>query len=197
MTPIIKKAKEFAQHHHSSIDQRRKYTNEPYIVHPAAVAKLVSSVPHTEAMIAAAWLHDTVEDTPATIEMVQEEFGEAIAVLVEMLTDISKPEDGNRVQRKSIDRDHTAQASAEAKTIKLADLIHNSETILKHDLEFAKVYMAEKAALLNVLREGDQVLFTTALAIVERYSTSLARTISRGGHDEIGPNPDSTSGQYK
>lgn len=169
MTPIVKKAQVFAGFHHASINQMRKYTNEPYIVHPAAVAKIVSTVPHTEAMIAAAWLHDTVEDTPATLDMIKAEFGEEIASLVEMLTDVSMPEDGNRVKRKAIDRAHTAQASPAAKTIKLADLIHNSESILKHDVQFAKVYMAEKTELLKVLGEGDSDLFKKASAIVSYY----------------------------
>lgn len=52
---------------HEGIGQVRKYTGEPYINHPAAVAELVSSVPHTPEMLAAAWLHDTVEDTPITL----------------------------------------------------------------------------------------------------------------------------------
>lgn len=169
MTPIVKKAQEFAGFQHASINQMRKYTNEPYIVHPAAVAKIVSTVPHTEAMIAAAWLHDTVEDTPATLDMIKTEFGEEISSLVEMLTDVSMPADGNRVKRKAIDRAHTAQASPSAKTIKLADLIHNSESILKHDAKFASVYISEKAELLQVLGEGDSDLFATASAIVSHY----------------------------
>jgi len=59
----------------------------------------------------AAWLHDTVEDTPCTLDDVRNMCGEEVAVLVEMLTDTSKPEDGNRAARKAIDREHTAKAS--------------------------------------------------------------------------------------
>jgi (p)ppGpp synthase/HD superfamily hydrolase len=80
------KAKEFATRYHASIDQRRKYTNEPYINHPAAVAELVRSVPHTEEMLCAAWLHDVVEDTPCTLIEVEQTFGMEVACLVEMLT---------------------------------------------------------------------------------------------------------------
>jgi (p)ppGpp synthase/HD superfamily hydrolase len=61
-------------------------------------------------MIAAAWLHDVVEDTPVTLEDLHSEFGEGIAELVEALTDISRPEDGNRRKRKAIDREHLAHA---------------------------------------------------------------------------------------
>ena len=155
-------AKEFATFWHGSIDQRRKYTNEPYINHPEAVANLVRSVPHTEAMICAAWLHDVVEDTPCTADEVRLAFGLEVAALVEMLTDVSKPGDGNRKERKAVDRDHTAKASPQAKTIKLADLIDNSRSIIQFDNAFAKVYLAEKVLLLEVLQEGDATLMSMA-----------------------------------
>ena len=68
------KAEAFATIYHEAIDHRRKYTNEPYINHPANVVDLVRSVPHTQAMICAAWLHDTVEDTHATLEDIRHIF---------------------------------------------------------------------------------------------------------------------------
>jgi hypothetical protein len=159
-------AREFATRHHESINHRRKYTDEPYITHPAAVVELVRGVTHTETMLAAAWLHDVVEDTNATLAEVEQVFGVRVASQVEMLTDISKPEDGNRAARKAIDRAHTAKASPEAKTIKLADLIDNSRTILAHDPKFAKVYLEEKRQLLDVLQEGDYRLMKMAKAIL-------------------------------
>lgn len=156
------RAKEFATRYHASIDQRRKYTDEPYISHPAAVVELVRSVPHTEAMLCAAWLHDVVEDTPCTLDEVERVFGFGVASLVEMLTDISRPGDGNRAVRKAIDRKHTAQASPAAKTIKLADLIDNTRSIVERDPKFAQTYLMEKALLLEVLREGDATLWAMA-----------------------------------
>lgn len=166
MTGLEQRAREFAENHHTTIGQTRKYTGEPYINHPAAVVELVRGVQHTPEMLAAAWLHDTVEDTGATLAEVKAEFGDEVAALVEMLTDVSIPSDGNRAIRKEIDRAHTAQASPAAKTIKLADLIDNSHSIIERDPEFAKVYLAEKAALLEVLAEGDQVLYARAAEIV-------------------------------
>lgn len=156
------RARFFAEAAHASINHIRKYTGEPYINHPATVVELVRSVPHTEAMLAAAWLHDTVEDTPVTLEDIEREFGAEVAALVEQLTDASKPSDGNRDQRKTIDRLHTAQACPEAKTIKLADLIDNTRSIVERDPNFAKVYLSEKALLLEVLRDGDPVLWAMA-----------------------------------
>lgn len=155
-------AKEYATRCHAAIDQRRKYTGEPYIVHPAGVVELVRSIPHTEAMLCAAWLHDTVEDTHATLWGIKEMFGGEIAALVEHLTDISTTRDGNRAKRKLIDRIHTAKASAAAKTIKLADLIDNTRSIAAHDPDFAKIYFAEKRLLLDVLRDGDPTLWRMA-----------------------------------
>jgi (p)ppGpp synthase/HD superfamily hydrolase len=80
---LERRALEFAIAAHASIDQRRKYTGEPYIVHPIAVAALVRSVPHTPEIIAAAYLHDVVEDTPVTIEEIRAEFGDEVAALVD------------------------------------------------------------------------------------------------------------------
>ena len=160
------RAKAFAARHHQAVGQTRKYTGEPYINHPAAVVELVRSVPHTAEMIAAAWLHDTVEDTNATLDEVRTEFGAEVAELVEMLTDVSRPGDGNRARRKAIDREHTAKASPNAKTVKLADLIDNSRSIIARDPEFAKVYLEEKRLLLEVLKEGEQTLWAKANDIV-------------------------------
>lgn len=166
---MITRASQFAKQAHAAIDQRRKYTREPYIVHPAAVARLVASVSDDEAMICAAWLHDVVEDTAVTIAQIEIEFNPDIASLVADLTDVSTPADGNRETRKLIDLKHTQAASPRAKTVKLADLIDNSSSISHHDPRFAKIYMAEKRRLLGVLQEGDQRLFAIANEIVEAY----------------------------
>jgi guanosine-3',5'-bis(diphosphate) 3'-pyrophosphohydrolase len=103
-----------------------------------------------------------VEDTGVELALIGTEFGRTIELLVGYLTDISKPVDGNRAARKAIDREHTAQASPAAKTIKLADLIDNTRSIVAHDPDFARVYLKEKALLLEVLREGDATLWAMA-----------------------------------
>ncbi len=122
------------------------------------MSEIVKTVPHTDEMVAAALLHDGVEDTPVTIQEIETKFGSKVAELVGWLTDTSRPEDGNRKTRKSIDRLHSADAPAEAQTIKLADLIHNTESIEKHNPSFYKVYKQEKIALLDVLTKGDITL---------------------------------------
>ena len=167
MSDVIAKAAAYARVAHESIDQRRKYTNEPYIVHPEAVAAIVAAVTDDPATIAAAWLHDVVEDTPITLGQLVEEFGADIAGLVADLTNASTKEDGNRQQRKAVDRRHTANADPRAKTVKLADLIDNLSDIATADPGFARLYLGEKQLQLQVLTEGHPELFQRVQSIIE------------------------------
>lgn len=166
---IVQKAWVFAMAAHTAVGQKRKYTGEPYIVHPYEVMTIVKSVSHTEDMLAAALLHDVVEDTGVKLVDISLNFGPEIAALVGWMTDVSKHSDGNRATRKAIDRLHSARAPAEAQTIKLADLISNSRSIMKYDPDFAKVYIAEKCLLLDVLTKGDPTLHAMAREIVFKY----------------------------
>lgn len=157
----------FAEEAHRG--QTRKYTGEPYINHPVIVAQNVKNVGASREAVAAAILHDVVEDTPVTLDEIRTRFGDRVAELVEMVTDVSRPEDGNRRIRKEIDRQHLAQADAEGQTIKLADLIDNSYSIVARDENFAKVYMREKKELLKILTKGDRTLYDRATQIVKDY----------------------------
>ena len=141
----------FATAAHAAIGQKRKYSGDDYIVHPARVASIVMRHGGTDEMVAAAWLHDTVEDTDVTPILITKMFGVDVADIVEGLTDISLPDDGNRAKRKSIDRMHSANASTEAQFVKCADIIDNSWDIAENDLSFAKVYKSEVFLLLNAM----------------------------------------------
>lgn len=169
MVNVIDQAKYFAIGAHEAIGQKRKYTGEPYWYHPCAVAELVAGVTDDQNMIAAAWLHDVVEDTQVTMHVIYQIFGNEIGRLVGGMTDISKTDDGNRAKRKGIDRQHMEIQGADVHTIKLADLIHNSYSIEKHAPKFAKIYMTEKKLLLEVLFDGDVLLYTKATKIVNNY----------------------------
>lgn len=151
---LVEKARLFAHGAHKAIAHRRKYTGECYTAHLEEVAGLVAQNGGSEAMIAAAWLHDVVEDTAVTVEEIEQIFGADVAGLVGWLTDVSKPEDGNRKARKALDRDHLALAPADAQTIKYCDLISNTSSIVARDPGFAKVYLSEKADLLDVMDKG-------------------------------------------
>lgn len=166
---LVYKARIFATGAHAAVGQLRKYTFEPYIVHPAEVASIVATTTTNPNILAAAWLHDVVEDTGVTLALIEEEFGTDVSDLVRWLTNVSTPADGNRKQRKQRDLLFIQNAPPEAKTIKLADLISNTPSIITHDPNFAKVYIPEKIALLNVLTDGDVVLWNKAFHLVSGY----------------------------
>lgn len=174
MSDVVRKAADFARAAHEGIDQRRHYTNEPYIVHPQAVAEIVATVTEDESILAAAWLHDVVEDTPIESVEIAKAFGPDIARLVADLTNPSTSADGNRNRRKQIDREHTAQADARAKTIKLADLIDNLSGIAKLNPGFAKTYLKEKELQLQVLEGGLPELFERAKQIINDEKAQLS-----------------------
>jgi len=163
---IVERARIFATAAHSAVGQVRKYTGEPYINHPREVAELVAVAARCQPeMVAAAWLHDCVEDTEVSIELIRAEFGREVGDLVFGLTDASRPQD-DRAVRKAVYREHIARQSPACKTIKLADLISNTRTIVERDPEFARLYLQEKRLLLEVLREGDGGLWAQAESIV-------------------------------
>lgn len=151
--------------------KKRKYTGEPYITHPIAVAKMVAEVTEDVNMICAALLHDVIEDTHVTYkDLINAGFGIFTAKIVLDLTNFSISSDGNRAARNELDRRYIERASSASKTIKLADLIHNSESIIIHaKQDFADTYIREKILLLKVLKEGDSGLYKRALEVTNNY----------------------------
>ncbi|WP_051356397.1 hypothetical protein [Azorhizobium doebereinerae] len=91
---------------------------------------------------------------------------DTVAALVDDLTDPSTKSDGNRQVRRAIDRAHSAKASPAAKTVKLADIIDNTTSIVRHDRSFARLYRSEIEMLLPLLAEGDTSLHARASAQV-------------------------------
>lgn len=120
---IVLAASAFAAHKHR--DQRRKGADaSPYINHPIAVANVLANEGGiTEAAtLAAALLHDTIEDTDTTVEELQGAFGKEIAsIVMEVTDDKSLP----KKERKQMQIDHAATLSRHAKVVKLADKICN------------------------------------------------------------------------
>ena len=151
------KAMMFAREVHK--DQVRKYTGNAYTDHLGEVAGIVASVPHTEEMIAVAWLHDCVEDQGVEIVTLVSEFGMEVAKGVLLLSDL---EQGNRAARKALSRERLSKAPEWVQTIKYADLISNTSSIVKHDAKFAQVYLEEKRLLLEVMDKGNPLLYSLA-----------------------------------
>jgi (p)ppGpp synthase/HD superfamily hydrolase len=162
MSKLINEALIFATQSHAG--QVRKYTGQPYIFHPIAVAMIVMETPdHTEEMVAAALLHDVVEDCGIVPDEVGRRFGAGVQELVYWLTDIATPADGNREKRKAIEREKWSRCDRPgAKTVKLADLLDNTTSILARDPKFAMVYLEEKRLMLPLLEGGDPDLLKRA-----------------------------------
>ncbi|MFP3942438.1 MAG: HD domain-containing protein [Alphaproteobacteria bacterium] len=120
---LITGALDFAARHH--IDQRRKGARgEPYINHLAEVAHLVAVATQGRdpELVAAALLHDSVEDTHATLEEIEREFGPEIAGLVDLVTDDkSLPKE----ERKRLQVESAPRKPERARMLKLADKISN------------------------------------------------------------------------
>ena len=156
---MVRKARAFAAEAHGA--QRRKYESAPYIVHLDRVAALLEEHGFdAPSLLAAAYLHDVVEDTNVSMSDVLDAFGPEVAELVYWLTDA---EQGNRRIRKVMAAWRLSRAPLEAKLIKLADLADNTPSIVERDPSFAKVYLAEKQRILNEMVKIEGARFSNSL----------------------------------
>jgi (p)ppGpp synthase/HD superfamily hydrolase len=170
---ILDNAQRFAVEAHESINQKRKYSGEPYYIHCRRVVEILCEVTTDEEMLAAAWMHDVLEDVtphrPEYLEAkIRELCGDRVCQMVLELTD-SKLEFGNRAVRKAHDRKRLASASNETKTIKLADIIDNFTDIHKSDAGFAIVFTREIELLLPYLSGGNPLLFRRLSSLLMDY----------------------------
>jgi guanosine-3',5'-bis(diphosphate) 3'-pyrophosphohydrolase len=172
MTELVSRALAFAGDAHASVQQIRKYTGEPYINHPVEVMGIVKGAAHyTDVMLAAALLHDTIEDTPVTFEDVLAAFGPEVAAMVLDLTD--QCHEGNRAARKAAEARRLGTIPPDAQTVKLADIISNTASIVAHDPGFAMLYLREVLAVLEVMRQGDAGLYARAMAQIEQAGETI------------------------
>jgi len=153
----VNRALVYATAAHCAVDQERKYTGEPYIVHPIEVMMLVRNFGGSVEMQQAALLHDVVEDCNVTEAELRVVFGPVVTSYVMALSDMEK---GNRATRKALSRDRLGAAQDEVHTIKLADLYSNTRTIVGRDPGFSRVYFPEKVQLMAVLTRGNRALFS-------------------------------------
>ncbi len=138
-TNLIKRAYEFAKEKHG--DQLRK-SGEPYIIHPVQVSYILSTLGLDESTICAALLHDVVEDTEVTKDMLEKEFGAEIAELVDGMTKLKKLKYAS-VEEQQVEN-YRKMFLAMGKDIrviliKLADRLHNMRTLkyLSRDRQIA------------------------------------------------------------
>lgn len=164
----------FARTVHRS--QRRKYTNAPYFDHLAEVAGIVATVAKddkeisADVIVASAWLHDCMEDQDVSPQHLKDFFGSDVMEGVIYLTD---KEVGNRAQRKAAARMRLSGTPSWVQTIKCADLISNTSSIVEYDPKFAVVYLREKRLLLEVMTAADPRLRLLAYDVLTAAETRL------------------------
>ena len=207
-SPRVKKAVEMAKKAHEG--QLRK-TGEPYIIHPLAVKKILEEWGMDEDPLIAAILHDTVEDTPLTLDDIKKEFGESVAFLVDGVTKLSTARNGMR------DIDTYLPATKDnflrlmialgddirVLIIKLADRLHNLRTlsalppdkqkkIAKETLEvFAPLADRLNMGLLRVeladlsFKYVDPRRFEELETLIKKYNKSAEKSLAKI-EDEVG-----------
>ncbi len=123
---VIERAYTVAERAHRG--QKRR-SGEPYITHPIAVAQILADLGVAPVVIAAALLHDTVEDTDYTLEQLTDDFGEEIAMLVDGVTKLDKVKYGDSAQAETVRKMVVAMSKdIRVLVIKLADRLHNART---------------------------------------------------------------------
>lgn len=173
-TRLIKEAAELAEKAHRG--QMRKYIGLPYIIHPYSVATAVAGYGGNENAVAAAWLHDVLEDTETTAEEILGWTNPEVLSLVQQLTNPSKMFPSlPRAKRREMDVEHIREASWEAKLVKLADRTDNLLGMLSGDpsAEFRALYVRESEALYSALEythaEAENA-YLSALASLKKSS---------------------------
>ncbi len=125
----LNKAYNFALKAH---ENQKRDSGDPYVIHPVAVANILTDLKLDSATIATGLLHDTIEDTYATYQTIKEEFGQEVADLVEGVTKISALENQAKVNSKAENFRKLILATSKdirVLLVKIADRLHNMRTI--------------------------------------------------------------------
>ncbi|GAA1870309.1 GTP pyrophosphokinase [Actinomadura bangladeshensis] len=124
---LIERAYDVAAHYHRN--QKRK-SGDPYITHPLAVATILAELGMNTETLCAALLHDTVEDTPYTLDQLSAEFGDEIAALVDGVTKLDKVKYGEAAEAETVRKMVVAMSrDIRVLVIKLGDRLHNMRTL--------------------------------------------------------------------
>ena len=131
-TELLDRAIIFAVRAHAGTERRGK--GYPYIVHPMEAVEIVATMTADQELLAAAALHDTVEDTDVTVEQIRAEFGDRVASLVadesdEMPAGVSEEDSWHNRKRAAIER--LSRASRDAKMVALGDKLSNMRAIAR------------------------------------------------------------------
>lgn len=184
MTTKLELIRDFAAVAHEG--QQRRYSPDPYIIHPEKVMRTCAQVTSEECILYAALLHDVIEDTVVTKEQLQTflysnvDPGTAdctLQVVIE-LTDVYTKENypqWNRHKRKEKEAERLGKVSGMAQTIKCADIIDNCQDITEHDPDFAPKYLKECSEILDKMKEADPKLYKVAREVIKEEKGKLGK----------------------
>lgn len=176
MEDTLEKIIEFGDKAHG--EQRRKYCDDRYMVHPVRVMRTCQKYTDDISVLAAALLHDVLEDTPVT----EDEIGDFLKALLDEkaaekalqyiidLTDVYTRQvfpQMNRRARKAKETERLSKIPAESQTVKYADILDNADEIVDHDPDFARVFLSECRVILQHMKSGDAELKAIAEKTVE------------------------------
>lgn len=182
MDNLLDTIQEFADKAHDK--QKRKYTGERYIAHPIRVMNICRQYTEDHTILAAALLHDVLEDTPVTkLKMktfldsnMEIKAAEKTLNLVVALTDVYTKEKFpwlNRNRRRMKETQRLGTIPGDAQTVKYADIIDNSIDITKNDPDFATVYLKECMNILRNMTSGILELYAKAMQTVDENMRRL------------------------
>jgi (p)ppGpp synthase/HD superfamily hydrolase len=167
MDELIKKARDFAELHHRN--ETRKFSSSPYFVHPGNVAKLMEEFKQTPEIIAAAYLHDIIENTTITYEDLLREFGKKVADLdLELTSDKNACDKSTKAQYLSKKMQIMSQ---DALTIKLGDRLDNVSRLFEADESFRNRYVKETIYILDNL---NRPLTEIQLELIKRIKDKIS-----------------------
>ena len=154
--PLLMRAADTAARAHAG--QRRKGGDVPYVTHVVGVARLVAEDGWEASVVAAALLHDVVEDSATSVAEIEAAFGEEVAALVAALTDAEDISALPRPERKRRQAAHIAGAPASARAIKIADQTSNLRDLARLPAGWAagdaEAYIAGTAQVVDVCRDA-------------------------------------------
>lgn len=167
---MMERARIFAMKSHEG--QTRKYSGQPYFSHPELVANILKYMTTDEDLIAAAYLHDVLEDTGVSLQELQRRFGERVAGLVWELT--SDSEQIQIMGKAAYLANKMNLMSDEAFLIKLADRLDNLHDLSAADEEFRNRYLHQTREILHSLNRNltpeQEYLLSKIQAILDVYS---------------------------
>lgn len=180
---LIERAYNTAEKYHQG--QKRK-SGEDYITHPLAVARILADLGSGPATIAAALLHDTVEDTDYSIEQLRVDFGEEVGLLVDGVTKLDKMKFGDTAQAETMRKMVVAMSKdVRVLVIKLADRLHNArtwgfvepESARRKAQETLEIYapLAHRLGIATIKNELEDISFSVLYPKVYEEIVSLVK----------------------